>query len=109
VAQLSCSGGEVEPVQRLQEVVFSSGTLQVTWTAFETYVDYWGTYDATPAGEGTGRLSLQAADGNYVPDDIDGEGTFRRCGDDLYLIDIWLGSPRSSSGPAQCGHRLQLR
>jgi len=40
---------------------------------FEVYRDYWGTYEYDLA---TDSLSLQVTEGNYVPDDIDGSGSF---------------------------------
>ena len=41
---------------------------------FEIYHDYWGTYGYDLA---QGTLDLSDAEGNYVPPDLDGSGSFR--------------------------------
>ena len=51
----------------------ADGTFSVTWVPFETYRDYWGRYTLDLR---TGRLNLQVETGNYVPPDVDGDGTF---------------------------------
>ena len=52
------------------EVIFRpDGTFSVTWAPFETYVDYWGTYQFDP---GTSELTLTPDGGNFVPADIAG-------------------------------------
>jgi hypothetical protein len=104
--QISCDGGaETVPPVPIEELVFAAdGTFAVTWMPFESYVDYWGTYtiDLTQ-----GTLSLTATGGNYVPEDIDGEGRFALDADGtLLLIDLWLGSPPDGSEGANCGHRF---
>ena len=52
------------------ELEISKARFSVTWQPFETYKDYWGTYDFEPAEEGAsaGRLSLRIEGGNYIPD-----------------------------------------
>jgi hypothetical protein len=105
-AQFECGPGDVEvpPEQMLNEVYFwADGTLWVTWTPFEVYVDYRGTH-AFDTGAGT--LTIVEGGGNYVPPDIDGTGTFMFGGGDLVLRDMWLGSPQGATMPARCGHRL---
>lgn len=53
---------------RVEELIFQAdGKFKVTWTPFESYVDYWGTYTFDPA---SGRLDLSVEDGNYVPGDV---------------------------------------
>lgn len=103
--QLECgSGAEVAPEQMLNEIRFwADGTLWVTWTPFEVYVDYWGPY---AFATGAGTVMLTADGGNYIPADLDGTGTFAFEGDTLVLGDLWLGSPQGSTAPARCGHVL---
>lgn len=105
-AQFTCGGGaEVLPELAMEEMVFAAdGTFAVTWTPFESYVDYWGTYtfDLT---EGT--LDLVVTGGNDVPPDFDGEGRFAfDASGRLLLTELWLGVPRSLGTPSHCGHRL---
>lgn len=106
VAQLPCGGGpEVAPEMPIGELWFrASGDVNVTWTPFEIYVDYWGdyTYDLM-----TGDLSITPTGGNYVPADVEGAGKFTLQGTDLVLEDMWLGSPQGAVAPANCGHRFQ--
>jgi hypothetical protein len=68
----------------------------VTFTPFETYQDYWGTY----AWDGdSGRLRLTVEGGNFVPPNLDPEGVAELAGGRLRLKDLFLGSrdgaPRS--------------
>jgi hypothetical protein len=104
--QFACgSGEEVAPERPIRELDFrDDGSFGVTWKPFETYVDYWGTYKYDPA---QGTLDLTVDDGNYIPDDLDGSGSlsFDEQGR-LILMDMWLGSPSGSAGPANCGHRF---
>ncbi|MBC7251852.1 MAG: hypothetical protein H5T62_16430 [Anaerolineae bacterium] len=106
-AQFACdTGEELTPEERIGELRFrADGSFSVTWVPFEVYRDYWGTYEYDLA---TGNLSLQVIEGNYVPDDIDGSGSFAFDEQGrLLLRDIWLGSPYESTGPAHCGHRFR--
>jgi hypothetical protein len=105
MAQYTCGAGtEVPPRETINEIYFwADGTLWVTWTPFEVYVDYWGTY-AFASGPGT--LAITADGGNYVPSDIDADGTYTLNGNELVLTDMWLGSPQGSTQPARCGHKL---
>jgi hypothetical protein len=105
-AQLSCDGGaDITPALPIEELVFAAdGTFAVTWTPFESYVDYWGTYTADPSD---GTLELFVTGGNGVPADLDSHGRFTIDADgQLVLSDLWLGTPRSGTTPPQCGHRL---
>ena len=103
--QRSCADGtEVTPEQSIEEVIVrANGETFVTWFPFETYIDYWAnaTFDNQLL-----TVELAVAGGNYVPEDIDGSGSFSMPdGDTLELRDMWLGAP--SSGSVQhCGHRL---
>jgi len=106
-AQLSCgSGTEVTPALPITELVFASdGTFAVTWTPFESYVDYWGTYTVDVA---RGTLELVVSGGNDIPPDVDGHGRFALDATGrLILSELWLGTtPRMGSDPAHCGHRF---
>jgi hypothetical protein len=106
-AQLTCNGGERVPDQPIYELWFDGNAVNVTWTPFETYVDYWGTYLAQDQAPGSGTLSIQVEGGNYVPEDVDADGRFTICGDTLILEDMWLGSPEWSTTAPGCGHRFR--
>lgn len=103
VAQISCEGtGQFDPDPVIGELVFQdTGEFSVTWTPFEVYYDYWGTYTYD---EGTGALVLSVDGGNYVPPDIDGEGTAMVAGGQLTLTDMWLGVAQMPVTPVACGH-----
>jgi hypothetical protein len=104
-AQLACGGGEREPEQPLGEVAFyGDERFAVTWTPFEVYVDYWGTYTIDPGAQ---TLELTVEGGNYVPPDVDPSGTFRLEGEQLILEDMYLGSPQGGVAAPACGHVLQ--
>ena len=105
-AQFSCDdGAEVIPEFPIEELVFAAdGSFAVTWQPFESYVDYWGTYEFDLL---KGTLGLTITSGNFVPDDTDGEGQFAV--DDpgnLVLTGLWLGTSHSTTGPPNCGHRF---
>jgi hypothetical protein len=105
-SQFACgTGEEVLPEEPIRELAFrADGTFSVTWMPFEIYRDYWGTYEYDLA-EGT--LDLVVNGGNYVPDDVDGSGSFSFDEQGrLILGDIWLGSPYGGTDSANCGHRF---
>jgi hypothetical protein len=94
----------------INELIFDGAGFKVTWTPFERYVDYWGQYVATVSGAG-GTIRLTAEDGNYIPESLDLDGWFVRCGDELVLNDVWLGYGRDESPGTPgvfCGHRFRL-
>ncbi|MCA9650723.1 MAG: hypothetical protein KC501_12485 [Myxococcales bacterium] len=103
VEQLPCDGSPAfvpDPV--IGELVFDdTGEFSVTWTPFEVYYDYWGTFTHDP---GTGALSLTVTGGNYVPPDVDGEGTATVMDGQLVLQDVWLGGAQAPVTPPACGH-----
>jgi len=101
--QLPCGGGAaVVPDPIIGELVFQdTGEFSVTWTPFEVYYDYWGTFTYD---EGTRALVLTVEGGNYVPDDIDGEGTATVADGQLTLEDMWLGVAMDPVTPVACGH-----
>jgi len=106
-AQFVCgSQEEVTPEERIGELRFrADGTFSVTWMPFEVYKDYtWGTYDYDL---GQGALEIDITGGNYIPDDLDGSGSFWSDEEGrLMLRDVWLGRPRDGTGSARCGHRF---
>ena len=101
--QLSCDGGAAfDPDPVINELVFrDTGEFSVTWTPFEVYYDYWGTFTYD---EGTGALVLTVDGGNYVPPDVDGEGTATVVDGVLTLEDMWLGVAQMPVTPVACGH-----
>jgi hypothetical protein len=105
VTRIPCGGGEeFVPSDPINEIYLTaSGEIGVTWMPFEVYIDYTGDY---VADLDAGTLSVVVLGGNYVPDDIDGEGLFSFDGDVLVLEDMWLGSSQGSEDPPGCGHRF---
>jgi hypothetical protein len=105
-AQFACgSDEEIVPEQRIGGLVFGADeSFSVTWYPFEVHYDYWGTY-AFDLNQGT--LELTVEEGPYVPEDLDGSGSWAIDEQGhLVLQDMWLGSPMGSSGSANCGHRF---
>lgn len=96
--QLSRSGcvafNEITAVQPINELEFrADGTFSVTWTPFETYRDYWGSYQTDLARR---SLLLKIDQGNYVPANFRGEGSFRlKDKSTIELEGIYLGDPRN--------------
>lgn len=106
--QLACgTGAEVVPADTIGELRFdASGDFYVTWYPFEVYYDYWGKYAYSLEN---GSLDLSVDGGNYVPDDVDGSGTFEIDAQGrLVLHDLFLGSYQSPADPQEpaCGHRF---
>ena len=111
-AQLDCdTGGELPlVVRRIQELEFrGDNTFSVTWTPFGTYRDYWGTYTYDLE---QGTLDLTVDEGNYVPDDVDGSGTFSFDEQGLLTLSgIWLGISQhdelaNTTDAVNCGHQF---
>lgn len=87
----------------LRELHFKpNGQFEVTWTPFETYVDYWGDYTFDPA---TGAVEFAPTGGNYRPVDADLTGRASLGPDGLlHLTDLFFGSSRSGAAtPSACG------
>jgi hypothetical protein len=61
----------------------------VTFTPFETYRDYWGSYSFDPA---TKQLRLKVEGGNFVPSNLDLEGEAEMAEGRLRLKGLFLGS-----------------
>jgi len=105
-AQFSCeTGEEVVPEERIGELAFGAdGEFSVTWFPFEIYKDYWGTYTFDLS---QGTIELTGAEGNYVPEGLDGSGSwFIDEEGRLVLRDMWLGAPHGVSRVVNCGHRF---
>jgi hypothetical protein len=79
-----------EATDPVRELVFQPGNrFAVTFVPFETYQDYWGTYEFDPA---SGRLLLKVEGGNNVPARLDLEGKAGLESGRLTLREIFLGS-----------------
>ena len=87
------------------EVLFhANGSFGVTWLPFEVYQDYWGSY-SFDLDSGTVELTIDT--GNYIPDDVDLQGTFAIDSEGrLVLQNLWLGSSYGATSTPACGHRL---
>jgi hypothetical protein len=81
------------------ELEFAENRFAVTFLPFETYKDYWGSYQFDAA---TGALSLTVDGGNYSPPNLDLEGKARfDAAGKLVLEGMFLGQP--SGAPAGGG------
>lgn len=103
-------GGPVlEPDEPIEEIVFSGSSYTVTWTPFETYIDYAGAYTFD---EATGRLTMDVEWGNYIPSVLDHDGfvTLGSDADQVRLNGLWLGAYNDSPvepGVDVCGHLIE--
>jgi hypothetical protein len=80
----------------IRELVFTGGgEFSVTWTPFEAYKDYWGsyTYDVE-----TGAIALEVEGGNQVPEDIVPEGTATLSDNVLSFETLSFGTPQQADG-----------
>jgi hypothetical protein len=94
-----CAGAD-----RVGELEFGAGNrFAVTFTPFETYRDYWGTYAFDPA---TNRLRLDVEGGNFLPPNLDLEGRAELSADGLVLSDMFLGSRQGYAPPGGCTYRF---
>ena len=104
-SSISCEdGSETDGV--IAEIIFCKDQFGVTWTPFETYVDYWGDYSLDPE---TNELTMTVTGGNFIPDDADLTGTVEFQADgSIVLRDIYLGTKEGETllAPA-CGHVLE--
>lgn len=74
-AEIPCDGSPDVPVSNgISELRFTvSGVYMATWQPFEVYTDFWGPYTFNPARK---RVTFGVSGGNYVPDDLKGEGDY---------------------------------
>jgi hypothetical protein len=80
----------------IQELVFTGGgEFTVTWTPFEVYKDYWGTYTYDAA---TGAIAFEVKGGNQTPDDLALEGTASVSDGVLTFDGVSFGTPGQASG-----------
>ncbi|MEJ2211999.1 MAG: hypothetical protein P8129_23610 [Anaerolineae bacterium] len=107
VARLDCeSGQEFEPQEIIGEFRLTpDGRYSVTWTPFETFVDYAGQYQVSEE-DGTMELTV----GDRAPAGAKGQGRFSITDQgDLLLEGIWLGARYQRKEVEACGHRFRPR
>lgn len=96
---INCPGGE-GPGEPMNELILDArGGFKATWTPFETYVDYWGTYSYDLK---TGALVLKPTGGNHVPQDAVLEGTAALADKELKTKGVSFGQPMGPALPAAC-------
>ncbi|MBX3481211.1 MAG: hypothetical protein KF842_12490 [Caulobacter sp.] len=84
----------------LRELKFTAeGRFNVTWTPFETYVDYWGDYRFDPA---TGTLTMTTTGGNSVASDAILTGKAAVGADSLLTLTGIDFGRREGRPPATC-------
>jgi hypothetical protein len=107
VAQIDCdSGQEFVPKATIEEFrLTSDGIFSVTWSPFETYVDYAGPYSVNEKAR-----AIELTLGDLAPPRAIGKGRFTITDEGELLVEgIWLGSRDLGSATVACGHRMQLR
>lgn len=92
VGDTACPAGD-PPLRELR--FLPDGRFEATWTPFESYVDFWGTYDFNPA---TGAISFTPTGGNRVPTDADLVGRAAIGPDGLLrFTDIFFGTAQDAA------------
>lgn len=111
IARIDCdTGGMVTSLGEdfIDELILKKGEIHVTYDLFEElYFDYWGDYSYD---EDTKEFSMTVGGGNYVPDDIDNEGTLEISDDGSTFIfeDFFFGTSDSSDdNTVYCGHEFE--
>jgi hypothetical protein len=102
-APQGCEGQELTAGEDiLRELVFKAdGSFQATFTPFEIYHDYWGSYAFDP---NQSSLSFQVSGGNFIPEKLDLKGSYSIEQDSSLILEgIWLGR-RETDTPTGCGH-----
>ena len=85
----------------IQELVFTGGgDFSVTWTPFEVYKDYWGTYTYDPE---TGAVHLEVESGNQIPEDIVPDGSVIAGETGLSFEGLSFGTPGQADGACDGG------
>lgn len=102
-SHLACGERWLSPEQPIEELVFhADGSFSVTWTPFEVYRDYWGTYTYDLE---TGSIDLEVTGGNHVPQVVClHDCTFHVEDGTLRLQNLWLGCPLDGNCALRCGH-----
>jgi hypothetical protein len=93
VAAIECeSGTEFESTIPIDELIFDAyGRFSVTWRPFETYRDYWGTYELDLEAL---RITMTITGGNAIPEAPDLVGRIEFADDgSVVLDDIYFGPP----------------
>jgi hypothetical protein len=84
---------QAEPIRELE--FRANGFFSVTWTPFEVYRDYWGSY---AADNKSGTLSMKIEHGNRIPKDFQGAGKFKvKDKKTIELSGVYLDLPRSDA------------
>ncbi len=108
-SSIACDDGALTTGQ-IQEIIFCQGRFSVTWEPFESFQDYWGTYNFN---SNTNTLTMTVDGGNFIPDDTDLTGTVEFPENaTIILRDIFLGTrdlDANTNGIATtiCGHVLE--
>ena len=102
-ASATCPDG-VAPTP-INELVFDAAQrFSVTWTPFEVYKDYWGTYRFDAADK---SFSAEVEGDNQRPANLDLSGTASVSGNELTLENLWLGDPSQMAAAAsRCTYRF---
>ncbi|RZO84556.1 MAG: hypothetical protein EVA65_10125 [Oceanococcus sp.] len=81
----------IDPVLPIKEFeLHADGRFSVTWHPFESYVDYWGTYNTNGHD-----IAFKVTKGNFVPARRDLEGAFEVLPErQLQLTGVFLGDPQ---------------
>lgn len=92
------AGSALAVLEPINELEFrADGVFSVTWTPFETYRDYWGSYLVNLAKR---SLQLKIDQGNYVPANFRGQGSYKlKDKSTLELDGIYLGDQRNYKTP----------
>jgi hypothetical protein len=101
VRRYDCEGAELAAgsYPEIHELLLEgNNNITVTWMPFERYTDYWGDFDATD-----GAFTFEVTGGNFIPTDVDAEGTYEIVGSELHFRDLYLGTREGESAPA-CEH-----
>jgi hypothetical protein len=95
----------IKPDKPIRELhIDASGEYTVTWTPFESYVDYVGKLTYDPA---TGATTMVPSKLNYLPPDVTTKGTAKIEGGQLVLRGIWLGSANGATEKPACAQRFK--
>lgn len=103
IAVLRCPDYVEMPREQIQEIMLEDG-FQVTFQAFETYVDYAGASSSQrdPTDPRGGSFSFSVDWANFEPETLITSGRYVARNGVVELRDLWLGPDE-----AQCGHVLE--